>query len=185
MARFRFILFFIIGYIFITNKSLHYELLASSLHISRPHQVPAFVEIPSLQLVLPVEVAQLQDDEWIMTDDKAAFYGQDSAFPGNPGITIVFAHARQGLFAGLPLLKDNNVIVLQTKDTLYFYQVEERKTISPLQVDFLTAGTKNRENVLAVFTCFGPGDEKRLILFAPLKQSIPVSVYQKNLEKNI
>lgn len=155
------------------------DVRVSSINTAHFYEQPKYIQIPSLKISLPVEVAKIKGDEWLLTDNLTAFYGEKSAFPGQPGMTILFAHAKEGLFAQLPALLENNVIVVQTKTMLYFYQIDEKKIIDPLDTSFLVS-EKHKKNKLAVFTCYGVGDRKRIVFFAPLKIVIPISEYKKS-----
>ncbi len=132
----------------------------SSFHGVNPKQNPQYIQMPSLNLLLPVEVAKVENDEWLLNDKKTAFYGEKSAHPGKPGVTVIFAHARQGYFALLPLLKPDNLIVLQTDNMVYYYQVEQKQVIDPTDVETLMGREDATKNVLAVFTCYGWQDSK-------------------------
>lgn len=139
---------------------------------------PENIQIPSLKINLPVEISKIKDSEWLITDKMSAFFGDTSAYPGIKGTTIIFAHARQGLFVLLPMLKEKDLIVLQTRYGLYYYRVSEKKIVSPSDVFFLNQETGNK-NVLAVFTCYGSSDAKRIVFFAPLQIAIPNSGFDK------
>ena len=147
---------------------------ASSISIKKSFEEPEYIRIPTLKINLPIEISRIKDDEWLFTDKISAFYGEKSAYPGMKGTTIVFAHARQGLFALLPVLKEKNMIVLKTKNMMYYYQVSEKKIINPSDVSSLSKESNNK-NVLAIFTCYGFGDAKRIIFFAPLQIAIPLN----------
>lgn len=162
--------------IFSGNPSLHY----TSFKGINPRQTPEYIQMPSLKLLLPVEVSKIKQGEWILNEKKTAFYGEKSAHPGTPGVTVIFAHAREGYFALLPLLKKDNTIVIQTKKMMYFYEVKNKIIIDPTDVEKVLHHEEKDKNVLAVFTCYGVGDTQRIIFFAHLQSSISIDDYKKS-----
>lgn len=175
-------LFFLLFLFFalISHGIGNFTIFTSSENRTLPTEKPEFIQIPSLSLILPMQTARIQDDQWLITETPAAFFGEKSAFPGTPGTTIVFAHARQGLFADLPVLHPDNIIVLQTHTMLYFYQIKEKKIIDPTDVGFLSKPTESHQNMLVVFTCYGKADTKRIVFFAPLRGIVPIREYKKS-----
>ena len=159
--------------LFLINLSPNHIVRVSSISIKKSFEKPEYIQIPTLKINLPIEISRIKDDEWLLTDKISAFYGEKSAYPGMKGATVIFAHARQGLFALLPILKEKDIIVLQTKNMMYYYQVSEKKIINSSDV-FSLSKESNNKNVLAIFTCYGFGDAKRIIFFAPLQIAIPL-----------
>lgn len=155
------------------------RIFLSSTNINRASETPRFIQIPSLQINLPVEVSKIKDNQWLVTNKKSAFFGEKSAFPGGHGATVIFAHATSNLFALLPMLKEKDVIVIQTIDMMYSYQVKEKKIVDPSDVFFLNQN-ESQKNELAIFTCFGFNDAKRIIFFATLQNAIPIHDLNKS-----
>lgn len=124
---------------------------------------PEYLYISKLNISLPISVSKIVNDEWIISDEISAFYGEGSSFPGFDGTTVVFAHARNGLFVDLPTLEVGNAIVLYTKNDVFIYKVTHKKLILPDEVDFLSHEGHNK---LAIFTCYGFADEYRIVFFA-------------------
>lgn len=128
---------------------------------------PQYISIPRLRLFLPVEQAQIIDEQWILSDKKTAFFGSGSALPGTSGTTVIFAHARNGLFAQLALLKTGDTIVITSKDSAFIYSIESEQLVTPLETDFIKT---DGENTLAIFTCFGALDQKRIVFLGKLSK---------------
>lgn len=131
---------------------------------------PKAIYISKLNLYLPIQNSPIINGQWQISDEKTAFYGQHSSLPGKAGTTIVFAHAKKGLFAYLPLLKTEDSITLATKKSIYVYKIKYHKFLYPEDLSFIKT---HGENMLAVFTCFGKNDTKRIIYFADLVKISP------------
>lgn len=58
---------------------------------------PMRITIPRVGIDLPVKMANVVNGEWELFSDSAAF-GRGSSPLGVGGNTVIFAHARQGLF---------------------------------------------------------------------------------------
>ncbi len=97
-----------------------------------------------------------------------------TSFPGQPGITYLFAHSTDTLFnvprfnAVFYLLKDlepQDKVVIFFNNKRYDYIVTEKKITEPEDVYYLTA--KIPEQLLVLQTCYPPGTTwKRLLVVA-------------------
>lgn len=121
---------------------------------------PERIFISSLRLDLPVQMSPIINSEWVLTDEKTTFYGQGTATPGDSGTTVIFAHARNGLFSGLARLEKGNTIVVKGKSSFFVYKVNSSLIVGPEDVSFIKT---NGDNTLALFTCYGFNDKQRIV----------------------
>lgn len=123
---------------------------------------PNRVLLPSLGIDLPVKEAKVINGYWQVFPDSAGF-GLGSAYPGDQGNQVIFAHARQGLFADLPKLNLNDRIYVLTGSEWYQYNVVAKKEVYPNQVEVIKPTS---DETLTLYTCSGFADKKRLIVVA-------------------
>lgn len=156
------------------DKKLHAQPQGSEAKEVEEEQskVPKHLFIRRLNLSLPLETAFIQNGEWQVTDKKTAFYGDKSVLPGASGTTVIFAHAKNNLFAQLPLLKKEDKIFVFSDKSLFVYRVRERHIIDPDSVDLLVS---SGNNTLAIFTCFGTSNARRILFLADLKETIELN----------
>jgi LPXTG-site transpeptidase (sortase) family protein len=128
----------------------------------KSQDVPVRVVIPNAKIDDSIVVAKIINGYWELSENTAS-YGQGSGLPGQKGNTVVFAHARPGLFYNLKDVKINDEVYLFTKDKWFKYKVNKITAVYPNQVQII-APTKNE--TLTLYTCTGFYDEKRLIVRA-------------------
>lgn len=126
---------------------------------------PLHILIPSAQITLPVVTAKIAYNTWEVSETTASF-GEGSSLPGTIGNTVIFAHARPGLFGSLPDAKVGELVYVFTKHDWYTYRVIERLIVSP---DNTAVIQQSSGAELTLFTCTGPGDSHRLVLKAVLQ----------------
>jgi LPXTG-site transpeptidase (sortase) family protein len=135
----------------------------SALYSSKDKtQDPVRILIPNVSIDLKVIDAQIVNGYWELSDNTAS-YGLGSGQPGEKNNTVIFAHARQGLFYNLKDVKLNDVIYVFTKDKWYRYKVNKITAVYPNQTEVIKPTTTQ---VLTLYTCTGFYDEKRLIVTA-------------------
>lgn len=132
------------------------------LSTKEPSQPPERIIILSQKINLPVVEAKVIDGYWELSETTAS-HGVGSANPGEIGNTVIFAHAREGLFLPLKDVKEDDEIVVLTKDRWYRYEVKEIKDVDPNQTEVI-APTK--DETLTLYTCSGFLDSKRRIVIA-------------------
>lgn len=125
-------------------------------------QPPLRIVIPILSIDLPVVEANAINGYWELSETSAS-HGVGSANPGAIGNTVVFAHAREGLFLPLKNIKKDNLIYILTKDRWYRYKVTDIKFVDPNQIEVIAPTS---DETLTLFTCSGFLDNKRLIVTA-------------------
>lgn len=111
---------------------------------------------------------------------KGVAHALGTAFPGQPGVSYLFAHSTDTIFnvprfnAVFYLLKDmaaGDKIVIFFAGRRYDYVVYETKITEPADVSYFTL--KTEEQILVLQTCYPPGTTwKRLLVIAkPLASS--------------
>jgi LPXTG-site transpeptidase (sortase) family protein len=125
-------------------------------------QNPLRIVIPSVSIDLSIIEAPVVAGYWELSETTAS-HGVGSANPGQIGNTVIFAHARTGLFAPLRNIKKSQLIYVLTKDRWYRYQVDQIKEVKETQTQVVAPTTSE---TLTLFTCSGFLDSKRLIVTA-------------------
>lgn len=129
--------------------------------------IPVRILIPNSNIDLKVIPAEIVNGYW-ETSDTSASYGLGSGHPQSKSNTVIFAHAREGLFFNLKDTKIGEVIYIFTKDKWFRYRVNKITTVYPNQIEVIKP---TKEEILTLYTCTGFYDEKRLIVTAiPIPQ---------------
>ena len=123
---------------------------------------PVRILIPNAAIDLKVIDAQIVNGYWELSDTTAS-YGLGSGHPGEKNNTVIFAHARVGLFYNLKDVKVNDTVYVFTKDKWYRYKVNKIDAVYPNQTEVIKP---TKTQVLTLYTCTGFYDEKRLIVTA-------------------
>ena len=123
---------------------------------------PVRIIIPRLQMDIPVVEARVVNGYWELSE-VAASHGQGSAYPGQTGNTVIFAHAREGLFLPLRDITKDELIYVLGQDAWHRYKVTETELVGPDQVEVIAPSEDER---LTLYTCSGFLDSKRLIVTA-------------------
>jgi LPXTG-site transpeptidase (sortase) family protein len=135
----------------------------SALYLSKDTvNDPVRILIPKSNIDLKVVDAPIVNGYWELSDNTAS-YGLGSGHPGAKGNTVVFAHAKEGLFYNLKDVKIGDIIYVFTKDKWYRYKISKIDAVYPNQTEVIKP-TKNE--TLTLYTCTGFSDEKRLIVTA-------------------
>lgn len=125
-------------------------------------QPPLRVVVPKAGIDLSVVEAKVVDGYWELSETTAS-HGVGSANPGEIGNTVIFAHAREGLFLPLRNIAESEAIYVMTKDRWQRYKVATRKLVDPSHVEVIAP---TNDEVLTLFTCSGFLDSKRLVVTA-------------------
>jgi LPXTG-site transpeptidase (sortase) family protein len=123
---------------------------------------PVRILIPKVDIDLKVIDAPIVDGYWTLSDNTAS-YGLGSGHPGSKSNTVIFAHARVGLFYNLKDVQVNDIIYVFTKTQWYRYKVNNITAVYPNQTEVLKP---TKTETLTLYTCTGFSDEKRLIVTA-------------------
>jgi len=121
---------------------------------------PTAVSVESAGINIPIAPGLIQEGEWTLYDDKAAWLSTSSV-PGE-GNVIIYAHNRPGQFAHLGRAEVGDKIVLAYEGNPLIYKIENIKKVEPNDVDAILSD----DDQLTLYTCEGTFDEKRLIVTA-------------------
>lgn len=125
-------------------------------------QQPVRIIIPGMGIDLQVKEAKIVKGYWEVFSDSAGF-GEGSAYPDETGNTVIFAHARQGLFLPLREVKTGQEVIVLSKDKWFNYRIADIREVFPSQTDSIEP---TKDSVLTLYTCSGFADNKRLIVRA-------------------
>jgi LPXTG-site transpeptidase (sortase) family protein len=125
-------------------------------------QAPLRIVIPKLTMDLPVVEANVVDGYWELSDTSAS-HGVGSASPGEMGNTVIFAHARDGLFGPLRSITIGDMVYILTKDRWVRYLVTGTTLVDEGQTEVIAP---TADETLTLYTCSGFLDSKRLIVTA-------------------
>jgi LPXTG-site transpeptidase (sortase) family protein len=171
---FRHILFAIavVGVFYVTPliSEAHMDLVeptdSSGVELTIPYNLneePLRISIPNVGINIKVEASEIENGTW-KVPEHAAGYAEGSAYLDEEhGNSILFAHARNGLFRDLLGIKiGDEISVIGTKN-LYRYEVTSIEKILPDEIDKIKSFGDHQ---LTLFTCEGWNDQYRLLVKA-------------------
>lgn len=123
---------------------------------------PLRIVIPSVNIDTSIVDAQIIDGFW-ETATASASFGLGSAYPDEAGNTVIFAHAKEGLFANLRKVEEEAAIYLFTESKWLAYEVKEIKNVLPNQIEVVSP---TADRTLTLYTCNGYQDAYRLVVVA-------------------
>lgn len=129
---------------------------------SAGEEAPVKIIIPRLNIDLPVVEAKVVNGYWELSQNTASF-GLGSAFLGDAGNSVIFAHGRDDLFGPLKRVAFKDKIYVLSKKHYFNYEVTEIKNVYPSQTEVVAPTPDER---LTLFTCSGFFDNQRLIVIA-------------------
>lgn len=169
------IILIIIGIVLITGVIEFEPPAPTSSFSSEPIQVSGFedaqitedsypkkVIIPSVDIYLDVRKAELINGYWEVFEETAG-WGAGSGVPGMAGNQVIFAHAREGLFAPLKDIEENMTILVLTENHWFEYKVTTIGEVYPGNTKYIE---QSENEILTLYTCSGYRDSKRLIVKA-------------------
>lgn len=124
--------------------------------------IPDRILIPKSNIDLKVIPSRIVNGYWELSEDTAS-YGLGSGTPDAKSNTVIFAHAREGLFYNLKNVKIGEIVYVFSKDKWFRYKINKITTVYPNEIQVIQP-TKNE--TLTLYTCSGFYDEKRLIVTA-------------------
>lgn len=136
---------------------------------------PSRIIIPQVSIDIAVAPAAIIDGHWEVSE-LFANHGQGSAYPGQSGNMVIFAHARENLFINLQNVVVHDALYVLTDNKWYAYTVTDITQVYPDQVEVIAPTTDER---LTMFTCSGFEDEKRLIVVAKRNDALGETVIRK------
>lgn len=125
-------------------------------------EIPLRIVIPSVNIDLPITEAKIINGSWEVSETMAS-HGMGSSYPGQEGNTVIFAHARAGLFLPLRNVKEKDIIYILTNSSWHRYELINIHEVTPENVEVIKPTV---EETLTLFTCTGFADSKRLIVSA-------------------
>ena len=139
----------------------------SQIIIPEKHEedvIPVQIIVPDLGLDLPVEEGEIKNGTWTLNDHSALYAQGSTSLKADHGNTIVYAHARKGLFKELRSLKKGSKIrIIGSDGEEYMYKVLAGEVIKPDEIKKIMKIDKHN---LTLFTCDGPDDKYRLLIRA-------------------
>lgn len=138
--------------------------LSSSAFVGIQLGIPTRVVVDSVGIDLPVQIGSydISSQTWTL-DTQSAFYA-DRSVPTNDsnGSTLIYGHARFGLFARLPEISEGATAKVYTDSGKVFaYTFASTRQVKPDDTSvFLTSGAP----MLALQTCSGPFDVYRTLV---------------------
>ena len=134
----------------------------SSIQINQ-NDLPVEVIIPSIQIDLKVDPAEIKNGVWQISQNNATFLLNSSA-PKGDGNTVIYGHNKKSIFGNLPYLSIGQKISVKTNDgSIYNYEVTEKYFVSPDRVDLVSQSNKKE---LTLYTCWGIFDQQRAVVKA-------------------
>ncbi len=125
--------------------------------------VPTKIEINSLQIALPIQIANMENGKWKFSGE-GAFYLEESPLPGEKGNSIIFGHNFPNVFGQLYKLKTGDTFTISfNDDTTKTFEVKSKFNVTPDQTHILNPTDDTR---LTLYTCSGFLDLKRLVITA-------------------
>lgn len=126
--------------------------------------VPSRIVIPALSIDIPVKVGEFDygTGTWTSGDDAEAYYANTSV-PANDtnGRTLIYGHARWGIFGALPDLQYGAEVEVYTDTGYKFrYRYVSVKEVMPTDTSVFTSEGKPE---LILQTCAGPWDSYRAL----------------------
>lgn len=135
----------------------------SKLLLSKPSDnTPVKIVIPKSDIDIPIVEAKIVNGYWELSETTAS-YGLGSGYPETASNTVIFAHARKGLFYNLKNVKIGDAIYVFTKNKWYKYKVNKITAVYPNETKVIQP---TKKETLTLYTCTGFNDEKRLIITA-------------------
>lgn len=129
---------------------------------------PLRIIIPRIHLDVPIVESLVVDGSWVVSENSAN-HGLGSAYPGQKGNMVIFAHARENLFLPLRDILPSDEIYVLTDKSWYIYKVAYITYVFPEQTEVINP---TKEEQLTLFTCSGFDDEKRLIVIGKREKKL-------------
>lgn len=123
--------------------------------------VPNRLVVQSVGVDLPVGLGSYDQatDSWTLSDDQA--YYADTSVPvnNNNGTTLIYGHARDGLFGSLADLQVGARAAVYTNNgQAFYYQYQLKRDLDPTDTSIFTS---DGPSVLVLQTCAGEWDSYR------------------------
>lgn len=124
---------------------------------------PQKVQIPSINVNLPVIPSLIHNKTW-ETTDKGVSYLMSTPLPGEKGNSVMYGHNWTSLLKRLPSVKPgDSVLVTMENGTVKKFKVEFTATVNADQTYVIDNTEDSR---LTIYTCVGFLDSKRFVVVA-------------------
>jgi LPXTG-site transpeptidase (sortase) family protein len=123
---------------------------------------PVRVIVEGTSINLPVKPASVTENAYQFYQDAVSFL-ETSAYPGEVGNMVLYAHNEADLFAELQRVEAGKIIEVDSADNKHRYHVTETKLVNPDQVEVIAPTNDER---LTLLTCFGDDKSQRLVVVA-------------------
>ncbi len=142
-----------------TAKSFVYPVVASSSH----NPTPIKLEIPSLNLNLPVHAAMIKSGKWPITSEGIS-YLKSTPYPGEQGNALFYGHNWPNLLGSLKDIQvGDTILVTNQSGKTFAYTVHFISVVKPGDTHIFQ---NTQDHRLTLYTCTGFLDSKRLVITA-------------------
>lgn len=128
-------------------------------HFSRPVEI----NIPSVEINLPIEETAISGNTWQIADNGASHLLISNS-PGENGPIILYGHNTNDRFGPIRWLSPKQNIILKTSDgKMHMYKITKTLEVSP---DKTSIFFSEKGETLFLYTCDGFADLQRFIVVA-------------------
>lgn len=123
--------------------------------------IPTRIVIASLGVDLPVSTGTFDpsSNEWTVSDDRAFFADNSVPANDNNGVTLIYGHARWGVFGVLPDLKSGAAADVYTDNgRVFHYRYQSMRQVTPQDTSVFKI---DGPPTLTLQTCTGAWDSYR------------------------
>ena len=124
---------------------------------------PIKIEIPSLEILLPITISSYTDGKWSDPGNTVAYW-KDSPLPGSQGNSVFYGHNRPNVLGKIKKLSTGDKIMITfSDDSKKEFRIVQKQTVTADQTHVLG----NSEDIrVTLYTCTGFLDSKRLVFTA-------------------
>ena len=132
---------------------------------------PVKIDIPKVNLHLPVSETTVTDGTWEISPDGASHW-DNSANPGEAGNIVIYGHNKTNLFGPIRWLSlGDEIILTDAQGNEHNYRITETVTVPPTQTEYILP---KDEEILTLYTCTGLFDSQRYLVIAkPAEKTLP------------
>lgn len=153
------------GYLFYLRFSpnpLTFEKVPKEI-IKAGNQTPKTLEIPSINVDLPIFPSKIKGKTW-QTTTIGVSYLATTPIPGNKGNSVIYGHNWTSLLGSLPkVTPGQDVFITMQNGERRRFKVEYTAIVSPSQTYIIDNTPDTR---ITIYTCTGFLDSKRFVVVA-------------------
>lgn len=125
--------------------------------------IPVEIDLPSLNLVLPIMARQIIDGKWQDPGHAVGFW-EDSPLPGDLGNSVLYAHNWKNLFGKLYMIRPGDEINIKfLNGEVRSFIIKNTYTVTADETHILAPTDDTR---VTLYTCIGFLDLKRFVAIA-------------------